>query len=239
MSGSIQTFHWHRCITVWRIFAVLTLLLSGAPSRSLLQQIPDTDQSQWTDQLIRHAQDAHASNVESIRTHPDETYNIVKSHWSEISNFGDKTTTLVAFREAQSPRLFDLLDLAIKDDNTGTQYAAREALFEIAFRRFEEDQLEDYSRWRDSVSGLSQEQVIRREETDFFQCRLAAAPPDERADLLWSLMRVDFSSSLTLARLRRSVASDCGALDVLARLRGETGRCHCRAACCDCALPAG
>ncbi len=177
----------------------------------------------WVLQLIHHTVTSYTDNLKLVKDHPEESYEIVKNHWGEVLSYGSKQSLLATFRFAASPHLLDLLDIAINDDNSGIRFAAQDQLIGFAFEMYSDSDINEYKRWKQSVRGLSQDQVVQRETLAFFHRVSEMKDATERTAALNLFLRIDLESDLPLAKIRKDATVACGGISVLSRfLKPET-----------------
>lgn len=216
-------FHWHPTHAFRSILTVVTIVrlsLSLSVDSQACRARANQDQTDaWATQLLYRPLNFYQENIALVRAQPEATYKLVREHWHEAAVTGSKQSLIVAFKAGASPHLLDLLDLAMTDPAAEVRYAAEDALISFAFRNFEDDNDKaEYLAWHKTVSGLTQEQVVRREETQYFTRLETGQDAAQRNERLIELLRVDFESDLPLSHLRRQVASECHALEIMARL---------------------
>jgi len=201
------------CCCVLLVFTILRPA-AGQPGETQPPSLGD----QIYKQLIKDPVRLYASNIGLVKDHPEEAYAIVRDHWSDLTLSYSKQIVLVTMKAGNNPHMLDVLDLATRDDNSNIRYLGYEGLISYAFHIFRDaDPKSEYEQWHKSNAGLTQEQVILRDETSFFRKLDNTQDAVDRNNLLLTLMRVDFVSDLRVAEYRRTVAKQLHVLDILAR----------------------
>lgn len=195
------------------LFLGLILRVSTACADGVTEQ-----QTAWTKQLIQQPLESYQANIALVKAHPDETFAIVRDGWNDIRQAGGKQNLFITFKAANNPHLLDLLDLGMHDDNPGVRYVAEDNLVSFSFRFFMDDDVNGaYMAWRGRIAGMKQEDVIRESAKTYFIQLDTVHDATERMNLLNVLNRVDFASQIPLSQLRRDLAKENRALDILGK----------------------
>jgi hypothetical protein len=177
---------------------------------------PKPDRAALTEQLIRKTQEYYQANSKLVETEPEISFEIVRDNWSTVAPANIKPFLMFLFVRANNPHVLDVIHLAAMDGNPTIHTQAFNLVLNYAFDDFAHDQLA-YLEWRKGIEGKSLDDVVRAGCRHFVD-RLARADEAERNRLLNLLLRMDFSDSSPLSKLRRKVALEAGILEVLARL---------------------
>ncbi len=189
-------------------------LLCGIPQADAQGKYPiPKDRAAMTEQLITRAQESYLANLELAKAKPEETFEIVRDNWKNLTAAAAKQMLLYVFVRSDNPHLLDVLDLGANDTNSGVQYQAYDLLQNFAYKNFINDPAA-YREWRAGVKDKPLAEVVESGCTAFAR-QFVKADEVERTALMNVLMRLEFGDTNALAKLRRKAALDGGVLTVL------------------------
>jgi len=192
------------------ILAAMGLLCGVRGVKAQGKHLVPKDRAAMTEQLITHAQESYLANLELSKAKPDETFEIVRDSWKNISSAAAKQMLLFAFVRSDNPHMLEVLDLGANDNNASVQYQAFDMLQNFAFRNFINDPAA-YRIWREGIKGKPLADVVIEGCKTFVE-QYVNADEVERTSLLNILMRLEFGDTSDLAQLRRRTALDAGIL---------------------------
>jgi predicted esterase len=193
------------------ILAAMALLsgLTSASAQGKRYPVPK-DRAAMTEQLITRAQESVAANIDLALAKPEESFEIARDNWKNLAGAAAKQMMLYVFVRSDNPHLLEILDLGVNDNSEAVRYNAFDLLQNFAYRSFINDPAA-YRTWRDANRGKPLTEVVTT-GCKAFVAQYLQADDVERTSLLNVLMRLEFSDTSELAKLRRAAALDAGIL---------------------------
>ena len=194
------------------ILAAMGLLcgIRGAEGQGQGKPPLPKDRAAMTEQLIGRSQESYLANLDLAKAKPEETFEIARGAWKNISSAASKQMLLYVFVRSDNPHMLEMLDLGANDNNASVQYQAFDMLQNFAYRNFINDPAA-YRMWRDGIKGKALTDVVI-EGCKGFVDQYNKADEVERTSLLNILMRLEFGDTSELAAVRRRAALDAGIL---------------------------
>jgi len=189
-------------------------LLCGLRSAQAQNNAPlPADRAGMTDQLIARTRESYLANVELSKARPQETFEIVRDHWKDLTSDESKQKLLFALVHSDNPHLLEILDIGLNDSEASVQSLAYDLLQGFTYSDFSKNPAA-YRTWHKEILGKTVAEVVatgcKKLVTHYLQ-----ADAVERSSLFNMLMSQDFDPTTELAKVRRRAALDAGLMDAI------------------------
>ncbi|MCW3053934.1 MAG: Phospholipase/Carboxylesterase [Chthonomonadales bacterium] len=180
-----------------------------------------TDRAGMTNQLIARTRESYLANVELSKARPQETFEIVRDHWKDLTSDESKQKLLFALVHSDNPHLLEILDIGVNDSEASVQALAYDLLQGFAYSDFSKDPAA-YRTWHKEILGKPVAEVVATGCKKFVTHYLQTEAVDRTStfnisSLFNMLMSQDFDPTTELAKVRRRAALDAGLMDAIER----------------------